>query len=81
MKKILFALVVSFSSVLLCFSLPNIKLYQNSRFDCKIENDKIFDERNDLLYEIRNGKVYYYGENLYVGMNVSENDVFVIFKQ
>ena len=81
MKKVLFAIVFSFSSALLCFSLPNIKLYQGARFDCSIKNDKIYDEHNDLLYEVRNGKVYYSGENLYVGIKISENNEYIVFER
>ena len=79
MKKILFAFLISFVFVFSCFSLPNIKLYQGARFDCSIKNDKIYDEHNDLLYEVRNGKLYYCGDDDYVGIKVYETNDFVIF--
>ena len=72
MKKVLtslfFLLIAS-----ICFSLPNIKLYNEGEFVCQIDNDNVYDENNKLTGNIRDGKIYDAEKNEYAG-TISEQD-------
>lgn len=78
MKKVLtslfFLLIAS-----ICFSLPNIKLYNEGEFVCQIDNDNVYDEDNKLTGNIRDGKIYDAEKNEYVG-TISEQGERLIWK-
>lgn len=81
MKKILFAVLISLSSVLSCFSLPNIKLYENTELKYIIKNDKIYDKDDVLLYDYSAGKLYYPETDSFAGTTISEKDNLLIFEE
>ncbi len=64
----------------ICFSLPNIKLYQEGEVICQIDNDNIYSKDNNLIYNIRDGKIYDAEKNEYAGITISEQDNRLIWK-
>ncbi len=87
MKRVLFAFAICFGSVLACFSLPNIKLYENKELAYRIENDKIYDKNNELNYINHNGDLSYekidpFTKSLikYFRKTISETATSILFK-
>ncbi len=73
MKKLLSSLfLLLITSV--CFSLPNIKLYQEGEFICQINNDNVYDKDNNLIYNIRDGILYSTENNKYAGTISEQGD-------
>ena len=77
MKKVLtslfFLLIAS-----ICFSLPNIKLYNEGEFVCQIDNDNVYDENNKLTGNIRDGKIYDAEKNEYACTILEQDDRLIL---
>lgn len=77
MKKILCTYFILFLASL-CFSFPNMKLYENARFVYQISDNAIYNAHDVIIFEIRDGALYNAFNNEYAGTISESGDMVVI---